>query len=715
MDHLTSVAEKARQIISETGLKCTQEAFYAGLLHDIGKLNPFYQEVFHASNAQRKAVQKMALAKYERIHSPLSAWAAIKLLDGTKLDEWSRNLVTSAIFCHHSNLRNALPRVEGNDKLRASQDGMAVYLKTFRKEVDEKKEFSNLDWDYCMSRFKKPISFQFEISSNINPISDFLKSSCVFSALIQADRGNFSDWSIPEFKVSFDTIKLIKVDSNLGQLRSEFQNHAIATHDVSEDVSVLEAPTGIGKTKVFLDLVPRYVKKNNLRRVFYFSPLLALTEDFEKKVNYAINEGKDDVLIYNHLFSGSLEQKTSESGMPENLHWDFEAEAFNKEFVITTTQRLLMILYSNKTSDKMKLLSLRNSLLIIDEIQTVPKFALPNLIKLFQEIARNLNSKILLVSATIPHELRNLKRTLVQKELHKDYLRQTHKQISFEEPLEIPSEISGRTLFMSNTRKKNLHMYNSIINNEHDNVIYMSSGITKKSRIEKLEDLHSKECKECIVVSTQVLEAGVDVSFSKIYREVAPLDNIIQVMGRLNREGEIKNATIVVFKSEKDDHTPYSELEWLESLKIIKDVKTSEELYEKLATYYKIISDRNNYNKSLEVELDGYIRRLDFAEIWNFAKKHLLPDEHQESVFIPEDEVQLNEIKSLFMNQNRNRKREVRKFSQITAQLPGSPDKLGISHLFDEELYEMGVLLPKWQNLNEIYDKNVGLDKWTEK
>lgn len=715
MDHLITVAEKAKQIISETGLKCTHEAFYAGLLHDIGKLNPFYQEVFHASDAQRKTAEKIALAKYERIHSPLSAWAAIKLLDGTQLDEWSRNLVTCAIFCHHSNLRNALPRVEVNDKLSASQNGMAVYLKTFRKEVDGKKEFSNLNWDYCMSRFEKPMSFQFEISSNVDPISDFLKSSCVFSALIQADRGSFSDWSIPEFKVSFDTVKLIKVDSNLGQLRTEFQNHAIATHDVSEDVSVLEAPTGIGKTKVFLDLVPKYVKKNNLRRVFYFSPLLALTEDFENKVNSSIGEGRDGVLIYTHLFSGSLEQKTSESGIPESLHWDFEAEAFNKEFVITTTQRLLMTLYSNKTSDKMKLLSLRDSLLIIDEVQTIPKFALPNLIKLFQEIARNLNSKILLVSATIPHELKDIKRTSVQKILYKNYLKQTRKQISFEEPLEIPNEISGRTLFMSNTRKKNLHVYNLIHNNGCENIIYMSSGITKKSRRGKLADLHSKECKECTVVATQVLEAGVDVSFSKIYREVAPLDNIIQAMGRLNREGGIKNATMVIFKSEKDDHTPYSELEWLESLKIIKDVKTSEELYDKLETYYKIISEGNNYNKSRAIELDSYVRRLDFAEIWNFAKKHLLPEEHQESVFIPESESQLNEIKNLFMKEGKNRKREVRKFSEITAQLPNSPDKLGISNLFDEECYEMGVLLPKWKNLNEIYDKKVGLDKWTEK
>ena len=78
-----------------------------------------------------------------------------------------------------------------------------------------------------------------------------------------------------------------------------------------------------------------------------------------------------------------------------------------------------------------------------------------------------------------------------------------------------------------------------------------------------------KNCNHCLLVSTQVVEAGVDISFSEIYREVAPLDNIIQVMGRLNREGNDNNALLSIFQSD-NDHRPYSEVEYNESLPILK-------------------------------------------------------------------------------------------------------------------------------------------------
>jgi CRISPR/Cas system-associated endonuclease/helicase Cas3 len=74
------------------------------------------------------------------------------------------------------------------------------------------------------------------------------------------------------------------------------------------DISILHAPTGIGKTKLFLDILQKYTQNQKFERVFYFSPLLALTEDFEKKIAKTITD-TDDVLIYNHLFSGSLLEK----------------------------------------------------------------------------------------------------------------------------------------------------------------------------------------------------------------------------------------------------------------------------------------------------------------------------------------------------------------------------------------------------------------------
>ena len=102
-----------------------------------------------------------------------------------------------------------------------------------------------------------------------------------------------------------------------------------------------------------------------------------LLKIFEKKLEVTIKEQKEDILIYNHLFSGNLVEKNlKESGTFSKQQWMFPYESFNMKFIITTTQRFVITLYANSSSDKLKLASLRNSILIIDEIQTIPKFLL---------------------------------------------------------------------------------------------------------------------------------------------------------------------------------------------------------------------------------------------------------------------------------------------------------------------------------------------------
>jgi CRISPR-associated endonuclease/helicase Cas3 len=719
IDHLIKVGNKAKEISSQTDLNCADAAYYAGLLHDLGKLNPFYQEIFHADAEKRKATEELSLQTYVQIHSPFSAWAAHKLLgDKTGLDEKSTDMTIHTIYGHHSNLKNILPKQDTTENYKNSQMAISHYLNDFLEYIKSNNDFSLLDWDFCLSNFERPIKFKSVLESDEkNYLFDFIRSSCIFSALLQADRGSFAEWNAPNFGIHFDTDKLmipskLETPSKLGYLREEFQKHALENHDTTSGVLVLEAPTGIGKTKTFLDLISRYTQGYKLERVYYFSPLLALTEDFEKKIfNIISNKEQERILVYNHLFSGSLEDKrTQESGVSGVYHWDFENESFNREFIITTTQRLLLTLFSNRQSDKLKLLSFKNSLLIIDEVQTIPKWILPILVGLFEQIATRLNSKILLVSATIPYELRDVKKISIQNKIKEEYLQKTFKRISFLEPFEVPNELTGRVLFMSNTRKKNLSMYEKInqeFGDDHE-IIYLSSGISKKDKRKRLEEIKQNS----IVVSTQVIEAGVDVSFDKMYREAAPLDNIIQAMGRLNREGENNDAVMTVFKDTRDDWLPYSKLEWQESLKVINRVHSSKDLYDELPLYYQKIWEENKTNEEASKKLVRLMTNLDYEGIWEFIKENALPDDDQEAVFIPENETQWNQIKNTFFSKDDLEKKKFRRFALLTANLSKSPEKLGIQKFFDEELYEKNILLPKWEHIGEVYDKIVGLDKW---
>ena len=141
--------------------------------------------------------------------------------------------------------------------------------------------------------------------------------SSIFSALIQADRGSFfDDLQIPAFDIDLDTSVLVRKGFPLSEIRMSFQEQILRENKFEDKLAVLKAPTGIGKTKIFLDIVNKAAGSQQFERVFYFSPLLALTDDFEGKL-FAAEKGAsvldqtdaEKVLVYNNAFTGSLLKK----------------------------------------------------------------------------------------------------------------------------------------------------------------------------------------------------------------------------------------------------------------------------------------------------------------------------------------------------------------------------------------------------------------------
>ncbi|MGC1709588.1 MAG: CRISPR-associated helicase Cas3' [Nitrosotalea sp.] len=719
IEHLIAVGKKSAELFTETSFKNKNIAFYSGLLHDVGKINPWYQEIFNATQ-DRKKIQEEVSAKFVQRHSVFSAWAAKYLLAKIGLEYDVIDKILVLIYGHHSTIRRNLGEMKKGKQFIASHDFMKESIKEFSSQVSTMSEFSSLNWNLCMNEFSNPVSFDLTLNSTNTP-DDFLEMSVSFSCLLQADRGSFKDWSIPKFDLSIDTTSLAKPEQlrnlsssarpqrEIGVMRNRFQKEVMENFDYSEKVIVIHAPTGIGKTKVFLDLISQYKGDKTIQRVFYFSPLLALTEDFERKFESTLLQDKkqsSDILIYNHMFAESLEEKRQSENEGYTHEWNFLIESFNKKFVITTTQRLLMTIYSNTAKDKLKLASFRNAILIIDEVQTIPKFILSNLKEIFLKMGQYMGTKIILVSATIPEEIGHLKRVKISEKLVSDYLDQTQKQITVMEKLDLSTLIINKTLVMANTRKKAANIYNDISQIYTDKTkIYLSSGIRKKDRIEILKNLSEKE--NYVLVSTQVVEAGVDISFSNIYRESAPLDNIIQVMGRLNREGLHPDAKLVIYSTDGNE-LPYSQLEFAESQKRLENIHNSKELYGILEQYYSDISARNKRNIAKTDELENCIKNLDFEGVWKFVKNELFAEDDRDSVFIPELK-DWDELKDALVNNQL--KDNFKKYGLLTATLPRSVYKIGTEY-FDEALLEKNILLPKKEHLKTIYDENMGLDKW---
>ena len=719
--HLLEVAQKSKELFSQTKFENKDIAFYSGLFHDIGKINPFYQNIFHATQNNRKNIEKKSLENYVQEHSAFSAWTVDKLLENSGLDVDTIQKITVLVYGHHSTIRQELPSRNG-DKFTVTKKAISEVLPKFKLQSSDVYDLSKLNWDSCFEEFQYPVHFNAKLSKSKNSPDDFLEMSYTFSCLLQADRGSFYDWSTPNFDLTLDTESLIKQTHGtkciLGKFRTIFQSEIMRNFDSAKPISIINAPTGIGKTKVFLDVMKKYSVGKSVERVFYFSPLLALTDDFEGKLTneekpVISKEEQEDVLIYTSLYSGSLQEKNKSEEIDHtySLEW-FKNESFNKKFVISTTQRLLMTLYSNRAGDKMKMASFRNSVLIIDEVQTIPKPILSNLKWIFRKMNQYMGTKFILVSATIPHEISDIKPIKLPKDLLPNYLLQTKKQISFA-PFNVEKIPIEKTLVMANTRKKAVTRYSEIDKAHPDkDILYISTGIKKQDRMDIIKNLPKSDY---VLVSTQVVEAGADISFSHIFREEAPLDNIIQVMGRLNREGENQNAKLVVYPTDgKPD--PYSSLEFQVSQEKIKKItrerNNSVGLYDIMEEYYSEIYERNKSNQNDTQELEQHIERMDFDGVWEFVRKLAFREDDRDTIFIPSSENWMSVKEGLL---NGIPKKNFKAFGKLTASLPIPFYKLEEKEgkkMFDEDLMEKNILLPKKQYLEKIYHEKMGLDKW---
>ncbi|MEM2098867.1 MAG: helicase-related protein, partial [Candidatus Bathyarchaeia archaeon] len=268
---------------------------------------------------------------------------------------------------------------------------------------------------------------------------------------------------------------------------------------------------------------------------------------------------------------------------------------------------------------------------------------------------------------------------------------------------------SGRVLIMVNTRRKAREIYEQISKFRED-VIYLSAGITKKQRREIVQAINSDE--PVLAVSTQVLEAGVDISFDKIFREMAPLDNIVQTMGRLNREGKsLVTPTLTVFEID-EDAAPYDPLEMKLSKQILPRISDSKALYMVLPDYYRELAKAHATNKIRLSELETKMRKLCFDDVWDFVKRKALPADVGDTVFIPREN-EWEKVKDTFLFG----KFAYQRVAEYAAELPKSFIELnrkhGLQSMFDADLMQREILLPKKEHLADIYDVKVGLDKWT--
>lgn len=317
--------------------------------------------------------------------------------------------------------------------------------------------------------------------------------------------------------------------------RSEILKNCLCNGIMKKGMFKLTVPTGGGKTISSLAFALRHAVENNMDRVIYVIPYTSIIEQnamiFKK------------ILGDKNVLESHCNIEYDEDG---NVDLKLATENWDKPVIVTTNVQFFESLYANKSSKCRKLHNIVNSVIIFDEVQMLPIDYLRPCLEIMEELVKNYKTSIVLCSATQPTLDKFFTRTKEITELcprkeeqFKFFKRTTMKNIGKISEDKLASRLNKETqaLCIVNTKKKAQEIFNKLSGN---GVYHLSTTMCPIHRKEKLNEIRERlmENNRCIVISTSLVEAGVDLDFKTVYRQLAGIDSIIQAGGRCNREGK---------------------------------------------------------------------------------------------------------------------------------------------------------------------------------
>lgn len=321
----------------------------------------------------------------------------------------------------------------------------------------------------------------------------------------------------------------------------------------------LPAPTGSGKTMSAAAFALTHAAEHGKRRVVVAVPFTSITTQNAQAYRGMFRDLGDEVVLEHH--SSILNEAVADSGWRR-----LAASNWDAEFIVTTTVQLLESLFSNRPSATRKLHRLVGSVIVIDEVQSLPIDLLPAILRMLKELTLHYGVTVLLASATQP-ALRLLEEW---EDLEMVDLMPMHnvpeitERVSYDPRRddqswdEIADELAGepQALVIVNTTADAQRLHGLIASRSDPDrtVRHLSTRMSNADRARVLDEVTEllRAGTPVVLVSTQVIEAGVDIDFPVVYRAMAPADSVVQSAGRCNREGKLPGAggRVVVFQPE---------------------------------------------------------------------------------------------------------------------------------------------------------------------
>jgi CRISPR-associated endonuclease/helicase Cas3 len=304
-------------------------------------------------------------------------------------------------------------------------------------------------------------------------------------------------------------------------------------------------------------------------RVVYAIPFTSIIEQTADVFREALDNLKHEVLEHHSNLEPDDPQKQSDRSR-------LAAENFDASIIVTTNVQLFESLFANRTSRCRKLHRLAKSVIILDEAQTLPTNLLAPTLAALQELVRNYGSTVVLCTATQPAVERRERFTIGlesvtpiiddPKELHQSLRRVTVERVGELADSDLAARLSDeqRVLCIVNSRAHAAALFRQL---DDPSAFHLSALMCAAHRSDVIAEIRGRlkpgASQPCRVISTQVVEAGVDVDFPAVYRAAAGLDSITQAAGRCNREGRLtdensnpKLGRVVVFDYDEQSHRP---------------------------------------------------------------------------------------------------------------------------------------------------------------
>lgn len=590
--HLENVALLSKRITS------SDAAGLVSLFHDIGKVNPNFQEKLNGS-CPKGYDHHAYLSAYVFFLSLIRNSSIYQIPQGFNKRNYLTSLIT-IVAKHHGDLPNMMPN-NGNSIL---SDYEVVNLYAFLDKTDipldeiiseliellgiKTTEFTSLE---SLETQRVRNTFAELVTNKPNEykvaLPFYLEIQSIFSALIKADksdagdRGSTIDKEAEDLKVfshiyprilqhyldDLNSQTLLNVERT--KIRQESINSIRKGLKEGKQIFELTAPTGSGKTLMLLSLASEIIKSKGAKRIIYGLPFLSITEQVESEVlkilkGYEYFVQRIDSKSTNTRFDDiqkELDENPSEKLLQELEALEFQEDTFGYPFIITTFVRIFETLLGNKNHELMKLPNFSNCVFLLDEIQSLPPRLYGFFVAYLDKFCKLTGSFALVSTATqpvlrLPDDNKEAKDFFLDYEPPFKLLSLSH----YENPVfnrytvEVQKSIIGieqlglqvlqeekSVLVILNTIQDTKDLYNFITGNMDDtNLLLLNTHFTPRDRSLKvyLAKRKLRQGDKVILISTQLIEAGVDIDFPVLYRDFATISSVVQSAGRCNRNGK---------------------------------------------------------------------------------------------------------------------------------------------------------------------------------